>query len=70
MSYADEYKIKPLTIILRKTFVYIKCHDGGVTKWTYFLIELEELLKKYDICKVGNSMKLEFVANPFTIKNF
>ena len=37
---------------------YIKSYDGG-TKWMYFLIEDEELLKKYNDVqnKVRNNIK-------------
>ena len=38
----DDYSIKPFTIILSKSSVYMKSYDGR-TKWMYFLIEEEEL---------------------------
>ena len=38
----DDYSIKPFTIILSKSSVYVKSYDGR-TKWMYFLIEDEEL---------------------------
>ena len=58
IGYLDYYKIKSFSIILPKTSAYAKSYDGGI-KWMYFLIEDEELLKKYnDIWnKVSNSMK-------------
>ena len=62
VGYADEYKIKPFTIILPKTSACVKSYDGGATEWMCVLIEDEELLKKYnDIWKkVSNNMKKEF----------
>ena len=41
----DDYKIKPISIILPKTSTYIKSYDDK-TKWMYFLIGDDELLKK------------------------
>ena len=38
-------KVKPLNIMLPKTSAYVKSYDGQ-TKWIYFLIEGDELLKK------------------------
>ena len=40
-------KVKPLNIMLPKTSAYIKSYDGQ-TKWMYFLIEDDYLLKKYN----------------------
>ena len=40
-------KVKPLNIMLPKTSTYIKSYDGQ-TKWMYFLIEDDYLLKKYN----------------------
>ena len=51
----DDYKIKPLRIILPKARGYVK-RDDVETKWMYFLIELDELLKR------------KFRANLSTIK--
>ena len=50
----DAYKIKPFSL---KTRGYVKRYNDE-TKWMYFLIEDEELLKKYhDIWnKVSNSI--------------
>ena len=41
----DYYKIKPLHIMPPKTSAHIKIYDGE-TKWIYFLIENDALLKK------------------------
>ena len=40
----DDYKIKALCIILLKTSAFKKYYDSG-TKWVYFLIEYDALLK-------------------------
>ena len=37
IGYADEYRIKPFTIIHPKTSTYVKNQDDGATKWMYFL---------------------------------
>ena len=41
----NDYKIEPFAIIFPKTSAYIKSYGVGATKWMYFLIEDEELLK-------------------------
>ena len=41
----DEYKIKPLCIMLLKTSSYVRSYNGE-TKWMNFLIKDNELLKK------------------------
>ena len=41
----NDYKIEPFAIILPKTSAYVKSYGVGATKWMYFLIEDEELLK-------------------------
>ena len=47
---------------------YVKGYDGE-TKWMYFSIEDEKLLKKYDTWnKVSNSMKKMLIANFSKIK--
>ena len=43
----DDYKVKPLYIILLKTSAHIKSYEGQ-TKWMYFLIEYDDLLEKYN----------------------
>ena len=40
----DDNKVKPLHIMLPKTSANVKRYDGQ-TKWMYFLIEDDELLK-------------------------
>ena len=67
----NDHKVKPLHIMLPKTSDYIKSYDGQ-TKWMYFLIEDDDLLKKYmklvGIKSVLISKK-NFIASLSTIKN-
>ena len=67
----DDYKVKPLHIMLPKTREYVKSYDGQ-TKWKYFLIEDDDLLQKYNTIwdKVSVDIKKEFDSKPFTIKFF
>ena len=61
----DDYKIKPLHIMLTKMSVYAKSYDGE-TKCMQFLIKDDELFKKYnDIWnKVSNNIEKEFDSEP------
>ena len=43
----NDRKVNPLHIMLPKTSPYVKSY-GGQTKWTYFLIEDDDLLEKYN----------------------
>ena len=65
VGYLDENKIKSFSRNLPKPNTYVNMYEGE-TKWMYFSIEYEELLKRYnDICnKVSNSMKEEFDCRP------
>ena len=58
-------KVKPLNIMLSKTSVYVKSYDGQ-TKWFYFLIEDDGLLKIYSTIwdKVSADIKKEFDNEP------
>ena len=38
-------KVKPLNIMFPKTSAYVRSYDGQ-TKWTYFLIEDDDLLER------------------------
>ena len=66
----DDYKVKPLHIMLPKTSIYVKSYDGQ-TKWMYFLIEDDDLLEKYNTIwdKVSADMKKEFDSEPVYNKN-
>ena len=61
----DNYKIKPLDIIIPKAKAYVKRHYNQ-TKWMYFLVEDDSLLEKYNtICdKVSADMKNNFDSGP------
>lgn len=49
ISYKDDnnYKIKPLHIMLPKMSAYVKTYDGK-TIWMNFFLKDDELLKKYN----------------------
>ena len=57
--------------MLPKTNAYVKSYDGQ-TKWMHFLIEDDDLLKKYNTIwdKVGADIKKEFDSKPVYNKNF
>ena len=67
----DDYKIKPLRIMLPKTKTYVKSFNGQ-TKWMYFLIEGDELLEKYSTVwnKVSTDIEKEFDSEPVYNKKF
>ena len=43
----NDHKVKLLYTMLPKTSAYLKGYDGQ-SKWMYFLIEDDDLLKKYN----------------------
>ena len=57
--------------MLPKISASVKTYDGQ-TKWMYFLIEDDELLKKYNSIwdKVSADIKKEFDTEPVYNKNF
>ena len=57
--------------MLPKTSMYVKSYDDQ-TKWMYFLIEDDDLLKKYNNIwdKVSPNIKIEFDSKPSTMENF
>ena len=67
----NDHKVKPLHIMLSETNAYVKSYDGQ-TKWMYFLIEDEDLLKKHNTIwnKVSIETKTNLTASLSTIKNF
>ena len=67
----NDNKFKPLHIMLPKTSVFVKSYDGQ-TKWMYFWIEDDDLLKKYDTIwdKFSTDIKKNLIASLSTIKNF
>ena len=66
----NDHKLKPLQIILLKRSPYVRNYDGQ-TKWMYFLIEDDDLLKKYNTIwdEVSADMKKEFDSEPVYDKN-
>ena len=57
--------------MLLETSAYVNLYDGK-TKWMYFLIEDDDLLKKYNTIwdKVSADIKQNLIASLSTIKNF
>ena len=66
----DDYKIKPKNE-LPKTSALIKSYNGQ-TKWMFFSIEDDDLLKKIDTIwdKVSVDIKKNLIVNLSTIKKF
>ena len=58
----DDYKIKPLHIMLLKTSAYVKNYDHK-TKWMFFLIE-DDIWNK-----VSHSIKKNLIRNSSKTKN-
>ena len=61
----NEFKVIPLHVMLPKTSTFVKYYDGQ-TKWKYFLIEDDDLLKKYNTIwdKGSADIKREFESEP------
>ena len=57
----------PLNIMLPKTSTYVKSYHGQ-TKWTYFQIEDDKLLTKYNT--IWDKVKKNSIASVYTINNF
>ena len=51
----NDHKVKPLHIMLPKTSAYVKCYDGQ-TKWMYFLIEDDDLLKNIILFRTKSAL--------------
>ena len=49
-SLYNDDKVKLLLIMLPKTSAYVKSYDQQ-TKWVYFLIKDDDLLRKYNIIR-------------------
>ena len=64
----DNYKIKPLHMMLPKIEAYVKCYDCP-TKWMYFLIEDDNFLEKYNtiLDKVSADIKKEPNSEPVNL---
>ena len=67
----NDYKVKALHIMLPKTSAYVKSYDGH-TKWMYFLIKDDDLLKRYNTIwdKVSTDIKKELDREHVYKKNF
>ena len=65
----DDHKIKSFSIILLKRSQFIKSYDGE-SKWTYFLIKVDELLKNTVIFLIESVMKTQFKSELIYNKNF
>ena len=61
----NDHKVNPLHIMLPKTSAFVKNYDGQ-TKLTYFMIEDDDLLEKYNTIwdKVSADIKKEFDSEP------
>ena len=66
----NDHKVKQLHILLPKTSAYVKLYDEQI-KLMYFLIEDDDLLKKYNAIwdKVSADIKKEFDKEPGFNKN-
>ena len=67
----DNYKVKPLHIILPKTTTFVKNYDGQ-SIWMYFLIEDDGLLEKYNTIsdKLSADIKKQFDSEPAYNTNY
>ena len=70
-SLYNDHKVKPLHIMLPKTSAYVKSYDGQ-TKWMFFLIEDEDLLKNIIRFGIKSALieKNNLIASLPTIKSF
>ena len=66
----NDNKVKPLHKMFPKTRAYVKSYDIQ-TKWMYFLIKDDDLLKKYKNIsdKLSADLKKEFDSKPAYNKN-
>lgn len=62
---------KTFSIILPKVNACVKSYHVGATKWTYFLIEYEELFKNIKIFGIKPAIlyKKEYDSKPIYNKN-
>ena len=65
----DDHKIKSFSIILLKRSQFIKNYDGE-SKWIYFFIKVDELLKNTVIFRIESVMKTQFKSELIYNKNF
>ena len=67
----NDHKVKALNIMLSKTSAYVR-HYGGQAKYMYFLIEVDDLIEKYNtiLDKFSADIKKEFDSTPVYNKEF
>ena len=67
----NDHKVEPSHIILLKTSASVKNYDGQ-TKWIYFSIKDDDLLKKYNTVRDKESadIKKDFDNEPIYTKEF
>ena len=67
----NDHKVKALNIMLSKTSAYVRRY-GGQTKCMYFLIEVDDLIEKYNtiLDKFSADIKKEFDSTPVYNKEF
>ena len=67
----NDYKVKPLHLMLPQLNTYVKRYDGK-TKWMYFLIEHNDLLKIYNTIwdKISADIKDNLIASLSTVNFF
>ena len=67
----NDHKVNQLLLMLPKTSTYVKNYDRQI-KLTYFLIEDDDLLEKYNIIwdKVSTHIKKNLIVILSTIKIF
>ena len=61
----NDHKVKALNIMLSKTSAYVRRY-GGQAKYMYFLIEVDDLIEKYNtiLDKFSADIKKEFDSTP------
>ena len=66
----DNHEVTPFHIMVPKTTAYVKYYDGQ-TKFLDFLIEDDDLIKKYNTIwdKVSADIKKEFYSEPVYNEN-
>ena len=67
----NDNKFKSLHIIIPETSAYVKSYDGQ-TKWTYFLIENDDLLEKFKTIsnRVSTNIYKKIDSEPVYNKEF
>ena len=68
----DDYKIKPLHIMLPKASAHLKSYDGGSKGIDFLIKDDDDLLKNITIFRMKPIivLKMNLIANPSAIKHF